>query len=210
MKTTWVAAILTLTFSVHADASGKDTIWFAQGAPSSWWPSFATPTPPPTPENIQAQATAPTPPPTAQRTEFVKFDNWTVTCMDFSEGPKKRTCAAQLLVQKSDTNQTLLAWTVSINDKKQFVTLLQIPTGVLILPGIELQLNGVSKRTIPYESCEAGRCSAAIVMDASMMRDVTAAAKAKIVIHTVNGQSLQFDIPIKGFDKASAQVKSAL
>ena len=159
---------------------------------------------PPQPQAAAPAARSP------QRTEIVKFDNWTVTCLEYPEGTPKKTCAAQLQVQQSGSNQVLLAWTVSLNDSKQFVTLLQTPTGVSIPSGVELQPEKAGKRKLSYESCEPARCTSTFTIDAALLRELSTAPTAQVVIFAANGQSVQFNIPIKGFDKASAHLRSAL
>jgi invasion protein IalB len=178
-------------------------------AQSSWYPWSPSITSPAAPAAAPAAPAAP-PAPVPFRTEMVRYDQWVATCNDFTEGPRKKICTAQLVVQQSGTNQILLAWLVTINENKQFVMGIQTPTGVKIAPGVELELEKVTKRVIPYESCEPGRCVASMVMDAALMRDITASSKAQLSIHAVNGQILKFDIPIKGFDKATTQLRSAI
>jgi invasion protein IalB len=163
------------------------------------------------PQQPQAQTPAPAPaPPTPQRTEIVRFDNWTVTCLEYADGAAKKACSAQLQLHQTNTNQVVLAWTISINETKQFVTMLQTPTGVAIGPGIELQPEKAGKRKLTYESCEPNRCTSTVTMDAALLREVTAAPNAQVVIYALNGQSVQFNIPIKGFDKATAHLRANL
>ena len=192
-----------------AGAGAAEYLRLAQNSPSwnPWQPNTSAQAPVfPAPPAAQA----PAPPPQPVRTEIVRFENWVATCNDFAEGPKKRICTAQIVIQQQGTNQIILAWLVAINDSKQFVTALQTPTGVRLGPGVELQLEKVSKRSIPYETCDTGHCIASVVMDAAMMRDLTASTKAQLTVHAANGQILNFEIPIKGFDKASAQIRTAM
>jgi invasion protein IalB len=154
-------------------------------------------------------ATPPAPPPQPTRTEIIKFDSWTATCHDFVEGPRKRVCSALLQVQQQNTNQTVFSWTIGTNDSKQFVMVLQTPTGVMLTPGVELKFEKSSKK-IAYESCEPGRCMASMVIDNNLMRDLTAAASVQVVIQAVNGNQINLNIPLKGLDKAVTQVRTAL
>ncbi len=211
-------SIVSLAVVACGAAWAGEPLRLAQSSWIPWQPNIGAQAPAPAaaptlsapaPFPSAAQPAAP-PPPSPFRTEIVRFDHWVATCNDFAEGPKKRICTAQLLVQQSNTNQILLAWVISVNDSKQFVTLLQTPTGIRLGPGVEMHLEKVSKRAIPYETWEPNHCIASIVMDAAMMRDVTASAKVQLIIHAVNGQVLNFDIPIKGFDKAIGQLRGAL
>ena len=159
----------------------------------------------PQPQPPAQQAPAPRQP---FRTEIVRFDNWAVTCLEYAEGVPKKTCAAQVQVQQSGTTQIILVWTVSVNESMQFVSVLQTPTGVAIGAGVELQPEKAGKRKLSYESCEASRCTANLTMDAALLREVTAAGTAQVVIYALNGQSVTFSFPIKGFDKATAHLRA--
>jgi invasion protein IalB len=217
------AVTVAFAIALPGYASGEPLQLLAQAAPApqpkAEAPSRARRAPPPV-QGQQAQTQQPVQPPqpqaaapaarSPQRTEIVKFDNWTVTCLEYPEGTPKKTCAAQLQVQQSGSNQVLLAWTVSLNDSKQFVTMLQTPTGVSIPSGVELQPEKAGKRKLPYESCEPARCTSTFTIDAALLRELSTAPTAQVVIFAANGQSVQFNIPIKGFDKASAHLRSAL
>lgn len=82
------------------------------------------------------------------------------------------------------------------------MVLFQVPTGVIIGPGVELRLGKAAARKIPYTTCDNGRCMAALPVDGVLVRDMMAAANAEVVIEAINGQKLQFNIPMKGIDKA--------
>lgn len=166
--------------------------------------------PAPTAAPGQAQAPAPAPPPVPMRTEILRFDSWTATCHEFADGPKKRVCTAQLQLQQSGSNQIVFSWTMLINDNKQLVTVLQTPTGVAIAPGVEMTLEKAAKRTIPYETCDNGICTASIVMDNNLMRDMSAAANVQVTIQAINGRHVNFNIPLKGTDKALAHMRSKI
>jgi invasion protein IalB len=221
VRALWVAILLgTNTLAVAVPA---ESVIIAQVTPGARGPAPSSrPTParplPPAAQSAQAPAAAPAqpgqpaapPPPTPQRTEITRFDNWVVTCNDFTEGPKKRVCSGQINVQQQGSNQVILTWTVFTNDAKQFVTALQTPTGILITPGVEVQPEKGTKRKINYESCDNGRCTAAVTMDNNMIREITAAPNAQVSITAMNGSTVQFNIPIKGFDKALVQLRTAL
>jgi invasion protein IalB len=142
------------------------------------------------------------------RTETVTFDDWSATCQDFVEGPKKRTCSAQLQVQQSGSAQIVLTWRVFINDGKQFVSVLQVPTGVMIVPGVELHLDKAASRKIGFESCEPARCTAGTVMDGAFVKEATAATTASVTLQAVNNNAVQIGFSMKGFDKASAHLRA--
>lgn len=176
-------------------------------------PAAQAPAPAPAPAPAQpapAQAQAPAQPQPPVRTEIVRFDGWTATCHEFAEATRKRTCTVQMQVQQSGSSQVVFSWIIAINDNKQFVTLLQTPTGVNIAPGVEVTLEKAAKRTVPYETCDTGNCAASIVMDNNMMRDVSAATTVQVTVQAINGRNLNFNLPMKGIDKALAHLRSKI
>ena len=162
------------------------------------------------PAQPPAKGPAPPPAPVPIRTEINRFDNWVVTCNEFAEGPKKKICSAQIQVMQQGTNQVVLTWTVFVNDSKQFITALQTPTGVSISPGVELQLEKAGKRKLNFDTSDNGRCTASTTKDNTKIREVSAAPSAQVSITAINGSTVQFNLPIKGFDKAYAQLRTAL
>jgi invasion protein IalB len=181
-------------------------------------PSTATTISPQVPSRYtQAQAPAPQPqqgpaaPSAPVRTEILRFDSWTVTCHEFAEGARKRTCNAQMQIQaqqQAGPTHLALTWTLVINDNKQLVMVLQTPTGVLIAPGVELTLDKAPKRTIPFESCDTGSCVASQVIDSNVMRDLSAAANVQVTVKAMNGNGVNFNFPVKGSDKALNHLRS--
>jgi invasion protein IalB len=151
-------------------------------------------------------AQQPAPPPAPLRTEINRFDHWTVTCSEFSEGPRKRVCSAQLQVTQQNTNNVVLAWTVGFNNENQIVSVINTPTGVSIAPGVELRLAKATVRKLPFVTCESQRCTASIPMDSNLVRDISAVAAADVVIYAPNGSGVKFNFPLKGFDKAYAEL----
>ena len=147
------------------------------------------------------------PPPVPFRTEILNFDSWNVTCREFVE-PKKRECAAVLQITQTNTNQVILVWSFGMDAGNRPVAVLQVPTGVMIGPGVELRLEKAQPRKIAYTACDNSRCTASVSADAALVRDMTAAATAEVTIQATNGNNLRFNVPIKGFDKAYAALTS--
>ncbi len=181
----------------------------AASAPSTAFPPpVAQPAPaPPAPpaEANHGQAGAPGAPvqlPT--RTEILNFENWVVTCNEFAEGPRKRVCSALLQIAQQNTNQTVFTWAVGIDNNKQMVTVIQTPTGVVIPPGVELKVGKLPPQKVPFASCDTGRCVASMPMDANLLREMTTVQSAEAIIQGTAGNTVTFNIQMKGFDKAYA------
>ena len=152
----------------------------------------------------QVQTEAPTPAQIPTRTEILNFENWAVTCNEFADGPRTRKCSALLHILQQNTNQTVFTWTVAVDDRKQLVSVMQTPTGVVIPPGVELRVGKFPPQKIPFASCDTGRCVATMNMDANLLREMTTSPTAEAVIQSAQGNTVQFNIQMKGFDRAYA------
>ncbi|WP_426425250.1 invasion associated locus B family protein [Bradyrhizobium genosp. A] len=158
-------------------------------------------------EGTPPQQGAETPAPQPEKTETTNFENWILNCREFVEGPKKRNCAMTVSVRKSDTNRVVLSWTVRPNDKGQFVSVVETLPGISIPPGIQLKLEKSSAtKTIPIEVCEPAWCAGSLAMDKAFIQEASASGKVMIVITSSAGQPVQFEFPIKGFEKAYAKM----
>ena len=143
----------------------------------------------------------------AEKTETTNFDNWILSCREFVEGPKKRTCAMTVAVRKSDTNRIVLSWTIRPNDKGQMVSVIETLPGISIAPGIELKLEKAgAPRKMPIEICEPNWCSGSLPMDKGFIQELAISSKASVVITSSAGQPFTFEFPINGFEKAYAKM----
>lgn len=184
------------------------TVRLAQNRPAPARPApgqaQAPATPPPQQQPPQQQPQQPGPLPL--RTEILNLDSWVVTCREFADAPKKRICSATLQITQSNSNSIVFAWTVGHDEGNRMTSVLQTPTGVLIAPGVEVRLGKAAVRKAAYAMCDNGRCTATLPVDAALVRDINAAGEAEVVIHAANGQNVQFKFPLKGFDRAYAEL----
>jgi invasion protein IalB len=143
-----------------------------------------------------------------QKTETINYENWVLTCREFLEGPRKRSCSITVAVQKQDTNQIVLALTVQPNEQGQLIASIQTPTGVAIAPGVELKFEKAASRKLAFDFCEPSRCSASQAADKNFIREVSAAASLTVVVQSSDGKPVNFEFPVKGFDKAYSRMTS--
>jgi invasion protein IalB len=168
-------------------------------------------TPHPNPPQTTGQQTAavqpaPAAPQVPTRVEILNFDNWAVTCNEFADGPRSKRCSALLQIMQQNTNQTVFTWTVGLDERKQLMAVMQTPTGVVLAPGIEFKIGKLTQK-VPFTSCEPGRCIATIAVDANLLREMTASPTAEATIQGSQGNTVQFSIQMKGFDRAYAALK---
>lgn len=164
---------------------------------------------PPAPAQQPAPA-APTTPAVSQRTETINYDNWTVTCREAIEGPTKgkKACSAVLRVSDQNQKNIVFVWLIARNPAGALLTVAQIPTGVLIQKGVDLKVGSGKARTLSYNACTAQNCEASITMDDAFNKELIAGQTGEVTatIYAVNGQTINFNFPIKGIDKAIGSI----
>ena len=156
--------------------------------------------------SAQAPASAPTPPavPQITKTETTKVDNWLLTCVEFANPANKRACSVKSQIVQEKTNNVVFIWEIGPNSERKIISLIQVPTGVLIEPGIELHVGKAAPRKFGYTSCEPNRCTSVFPVDEKLVKEIAANPKVEAVIKAVNGSTLTFQIDAAGIDKAYA------
>ena len=150
-------------------------------------------------------ATNPTPTAdTATWSVVETHDAWEVQCP--SDREDNHSCVASLRFTQQDTGQVVLSWMVIRAEDGSLALAIQSPSGVLLPPGIELTLGAAEVRHIAYASCLPARCTAAVPMDEAFIREMSAAAEARLKIVAANSRALEFSIPVTGFSEAIAVI----
>jgi invasion protein IalB len=137
----------------------------------------------------------------SQRTETINYENWILTCREFLEGAKRRSCSAAVAVQRTETGQTVFALSVQLNEQGKVTASIQTPTGVAIAPGVELKFEKANPRKAAFDSCELARCLATLAADTAFIREVSAAGTVTVIMQAPDGKPVNFEFPVKGFDK---------
>jgi invasion protein IalB len=181
-------------------AAAAQEIRIAQAAPGVRPPNAPAASPAPT----QQAAATPTAPQIPTRTEILNFDSWVVTCSEFAEGARTKRCSALLQILQQNTGQVVFTWSVGLDERKQLVAVMQTPSGVVIPPGVELRIGKLPPQKIPFASCEPVRCVAITTVDNNLLREMTTSPTAEAVIQATQGNTVQFNIQLKGFDRAYA------
>jgi invasion protein IalB len=166
----------------------------------------ARPAPQPTQAQQQQQQQQPAEPQRPTRTETRSFDNWSVSCAEF-EKPQTTRCSATLQVVPEKSNQVVFAWTIAFGDDKRLTGTLITPTGVQIAPGVELKLGKAGVRKVAFSACTPRQCVGVFPVDESLVKETMQTENAEAIIQAVDGRTIRFTFPIKGIDRAVAQLR---
>jgi invasion protein IalB len=155
-----------------------------------------------TPRRAQAPA-SPAPAAAAPvRTETVVYDNWTVTCRDTVGGTAKKICSASFKMTEKERNAVIFSWTIGRNNEGALISLMEVPTGVFIQPGLQLKIDNGAARKLDFTLCDPRHCEASIKIDDHLMKDMLAAQTATVTLVSADGKGINFTLIPKGIDKA--------
>jgi invasion protein IalB len=156
----------------------------------------------------QAPPPAPKPqsPPQVAKTETSQVGNWLLTCVDYANGSAKRSCVAKLQILQDKTNVVAFVWEIGVTNDRKFVSVMHVPTGIMIEPGVELRVGKAAPRKIAYNACAQAECTSQFPIDEKLIKDIAANPKIEAAILAVNGSTLTFQIDPTGIDKAFAQM----
>jgi invasion protein IalB len=156
--------------------------------------------------------TAPTPPqtpskpvPKVVRTETLSFGNWVVNCAYTDQAEAKPTCSAILRIQEKVNNVPRVVFTWIMGEQKSKpISVLSMPTGVLIGPGAEVKIGSGAPKKYNYSLCAPDHCEAIIPMDASVVADMKRSETVEVSVVGISGQVVKFTVNMNGFDRAFA------
>jgi len=143
-----------------------------------------------------------------RRTETIVDDNWTVTCALTDQSGAKKQCSAILRIAQTDKNgaqRIVFSWVLGRQDGKP-ASVLSVPSGVLIQPGVEVQIGDKETRKLVYSLCQPDHCESVLPLDEVMMKALSAAATTDVTISLVNGAAAKFTVNMKGFAQAIADL----
>jgi invasion protein IalB len=137
-----------------------------------------------------------------QRVETITYDAWTVTCRDIVGVSDKKTCTATLQVVEPKQRRVVFTWLLGYDPKGTLTAVFQTPVGVQIPRGVEIKLGKAQVRKVNFMTCSSQMCEAAVPLDAALLKEALAAQNAVAVVYAMNGRGLQFNMNLKGIDKA--------
>jgi len=137
-----------------------------------------------------------------QRIETVIYDSWRVICRDVVGVKDKKNCTAILQVAEPKQKRVVFTWVLGYDNKGTLTAVFQTPVGVQLLRGLELKLGQAQVRKVSYITCSSRVCEAVTPMNAVLLKEAMTSKTATATAYAMNGRGVQFNMNMKGFDKA--------
>jgi invasion protein IalB len=120
---------------------------------------------------------------------------WLLTC---EEGP----CRAFFNLRRDD--EIIIVWTMLKNPQTGDATsLIRVPTGVALQPGIRIFAEDDTFFDTPYQVCEPNGCTAILQMDERFMNAMTDRETARVAFYRYGeGSPEAYEIPIERLQEA--------
>lgn len=192
-----VTAGIVICFLVVAGIYYAVTAWRQAPSPATNAAQMVTPAP----QNQQSDAPArPSEDSSAQWFLAARRGNWKTQCRNGATAEtKKSLCVGMLEVDDVKRHERVFLWVVGHNKEGVFVTNLEVPSGVMIAPGVGIQFDKGPTHRLNITKCEPKTCTAGAVMDDVFLQAARAAKSANITLTASIGRPFTFKIPVSGF-----------
>jgi invasion protein IalB len=161
---------------------------------------------PPIP-GVQPAEVAP-PAPQRQVVDRQLFGDWVYLCTA-DAARQDRACTLLQELSRTGTNEKLLSWRISVGPDGNLLSSWEVPTGLRLRAGFQLDYGGEKPIAIPYDMCTRGSCIAVAEFgDEFQQRLVTAPKVTGTIVNTAN-KGLAFTLSAKGLTEAVAALRAS-
>jgi invasion protein IalB len=131
------------------------------------------------------------------------FQDWTLVCQK-PEGADKELCVlVQQLVRKDpekDTQQRVMLVEIGYAPKSdKALIIFTLPLGVLLPPGLSLQVDEGEPQRFPVEICLRDGCRAALALEDSLISSMKAGTQGKLSFMDPQRNPVALPVSLKGF-----------
>ncbi|WP_018697922.1 invasion associated locus B family protein [Amorphus coralli] len=129
-------------------------------------------------------------------------DNPWVKVCNTDPNSKKEVC---LVTQEIRTDNGQFLASVAIREiagEERKVLLSAVPVGMLIQPGLRVQIDGGKQEQARYSICFPNACYAELVVDAGFVSQLKAGGQLKLTTLNQQAKPVNFDVTLKGFTAA--------
>lgn len=127
------------------------------------------------------------------------FKDWKVKC-DTIPGKDEKICHIQQLITDKENDNPIMVVAVGylpeLTDPTFIVTL---PLGVLLPPGLSLQIDENKAIGFPYEVCDQVGCRAGFDIKDDILKQLKAGSQAKLTFANMQRKTITVPISLSGF-----------
>lgn len=134
------------------------------------------------------------------------FEDWALRCIpnEDSEATSKEKCFIfqRLFINNNDSKQLIMQINVLKLDEGLPVAVLNLPLGIYLPDGVQMDFDIGDPVTLQVERCVKGGCRARIEMDTTMRTAFRRSYNARVAFKSDNDNEVVLEVSLKGFNQA--------
>jgi invasion protein IalB len=117
-------------------------------------------------------------------------------------------CSVQQSVVKSDTRQLVAMFGIRVPaDTRSPVMMIQLPLGLYLPAGVEVQVDQGKALPLPLQTCDANGCYAGAPVAADLLQQLRAGKTLRLTFQNLSQSKVDLSMPLEGFAAAYDSVK---
>jgi invasion protein IalB len=141
-----------------------------------------------------------------------EYEDWVVRCQDAPEDAfgAGQLCEMYQQVSEQESQQTVLEAVIGYpQGAEQPIALFNLPLGMRLPPGIQLQVDENEPIGFPVQICLSSGCRADIALDGELIEQMRAGTEATLTIADPQGQGVRLPLSLMGFSDALDDVEDS-
>ncbi|QGM21211.1 invasion associated locus B family protein [Spiribacter sp. 2438] len=142
-----------------------------------------------------------------------EHQDWVVRCQPAPEDAfgAGESCEMYQQVSEQETGQTVLETVIGFPPgADQPVALFNLPLGMLLPPGVQLQVNDNEPIRFAVQLCVQSGCRADIVLEPELVEQMRAGSQATLTIADPQGQGVELPLSLMGFSASLDDVEASV
>jgi invasion protein IalB len=132
---------------------------------------------------------------------------WTVRCADEKVKSGRGSCEIYQRLIKEDTGTRFVETAIGYpGERKTAQGIFIVPLGVLLKPGVELQVDNAKPVKFQIRYCDGGGCFGFADLNEALIESMRKGAKMTVTFFALNGKKVSVEMSLEDFSKAMAQV----
>lgn len=136
--------------------------------------------------------------------ETRRFENWMRLCE--TARVTAAGCFLQATLVNPVDNKPIMIWRVQLLEDRSGASIIFIPPGVTIAPGLSLALSTEQPTRVPFRTCTAEMCELRFRMEADLVESIGRRADVPVRYLNQAGAEVEFSAPMAGFREAAGSV----
>lgn len=135
------------------------------------------------------------------------FDDWKVGCDKKPDSEEKICHLQQLITEGEKKNPVLMVAAGYLPGREAPTIIVTLPLGVLLPPGLTLQVDDNDAVAFPFEVCDPVGCRAGIELKDPLLKQFKSGNKAKLTFASMQRKPIGVPISLSGFTAGLKSLK---